>query len=76
MTVTNRASLRALAEAGYDLDGVQKQRVFLYVDGDELEGLRQDGWNIVSERSASAQPNTPSGYHDYTNLIIPAFAER
>ena len=73
VTITNRANLDRLVQAGYDVDAVKSDRVVLYADGDELAALRGEGWQPKVLTTAPAPLDSRStkalgAYNDYTNM--------
>jgi hypothetical protein len=56
----SRADLDRLTGAGYDVAGVQGNRVVLHADGEELENLRAEGWDISVLDSALRPAEGPS----------------
>ena len=67
--ITNRAGLDRLVQEGYDVDSVQANRVALYADGEELETLRADGWElkVLEPSPAAGEGPFPKGLGTYNN---------
>ena len=69
VSITNRAGLDQLVEAGYDVSHVQGNRVTLYVDGEELASLRAEGWQwkVLEAPPATTQRPSAKGFGAYNN---------
>lgn len=81
ITVTNRAGLDRLAEAGYDVANVSGGRVVLFADEEELADLHDRGWEwkVVEPRPAAQEGLSAKGlgaYNNYADLtaLLDAYA--
>ena len=79
--VTNRAELDRLVQAGYDVAGVHGNRVVLYADGEEMESLRTEGWElkVFEPPPPTGEGPFPKGlgaYNNYSDLtaLLDAYA--
>src|ERR1035441_3815944 len=71
VTVTNRAGLEQLVEAGYDVDSVQGNRVVVYADRDEWASFQSAGWQLkvfAPAPSGLAELKALGAYNDYSNM--------
>ena len=71
VAVTNRAGLKQLVEAGYDVDSVHGSRVVIYADPDERASLQGTGWQFKVLEPAPAglaELKALGAYNDYSNM--------
>jgi hypothetical protein len=67
IAIQSRADLESLTEAGYDVAGVNGNRVLLYADADELAVLRAANWNLKILPTAPV-PQILGEYNNYSNM--------
>jgi len=72
ITLEDRAHLDRLTQAGYDVSGLEGNRVFLYADSEELAALQAQDWNLRILESpkppAGPVPQALGEYNRYTNM--------
>ena len=81
ITITNRACLDQLIQAGYDVDGVRGDRVVVYADNDEWACLSNAGWRMQILEAPAApldlvSPRALGAYNNYSNMtaMLDAYA--
>lgn len=69
--ISSREDLDRLTREGYDVAGVQGDRVSIFADAEELAALRAEGWNLKIRELPTAPGPGLLGlgeYNNYTNL--------